>query len=243
MKLLKIFVMAISFMAFSVTAYATPATATLSIDGSVSYREIGDGINSNLDGIFGDGFWTYYGRFDFTTSVTGTPPAFSENANWYLSGDGEYSLTVDGMTTFDDDAFGPISLGYGSVDDLFGAVITGYGDILPTLGGILTSPHPSLTDIILALNGILDPSLAAVLPLDMSITDISDHIVFALVGPNTVGFVSDLGLTIGGFSPSEASADFSGNLSLTAVPEPSGLGLLGLGLIGVVLVRRKRMAA
>ena len=242
MKLLKIFVAAISFMAFSVTAYAIPATATLSIDGSVSYREIGDGIGSNLDGIFGDGFWTYYGTFDFTTSVTGTPPAFSENANWYLSGDGQYSLTVDGMTTSDSDSFGPVSLGYGSIDDLFGAAITGYGDILPALGGVLSST-PSLTDIIMALNGILDPSLAVALPLPTSITDISDHIVFALLGANTVGFVSDLGLTIGGVSPSEASATFSGNLSLTALPEPSGLGLLGLGLIGIVLVRRKKMVA
>ena len=243
MKLLKIFLTAITFMTFSVAAYATPMTATLSIDGFVDYNADGDGVGSNLDGLFGDDVWTYYGEFDFATSVTGTPPAFSENVNWYLSGEGDYSLSVNGSRpTSDGGAFGPVSLGYGSVDDLFGGAITGYGDILPALGGML-SGTPSLTDIILALNSILDPSLAAALPLDMSITDISDHIFFTLLDSNTVGFVSNLGLTIGGVSPAMASATFGGSLTLMAVPEPAGLGLLGLGLIGIVMIRRKKMAA
>jgi len=246
MKMLKICIAAISFMVFSVSAHALPMTATLSVDGFVDYNSAGDG-DSNLDVIFGNGNWTYSGELNFTTSVVGTPPAFSQNANWYLSGEGgfDYGWT-EGQNTGGDSgggSFGPLFLGHGSADDVFN--VAGYGAILPALGAAL-SGTPTLTEVIMALNGILEPAFALPGALPSFITDIFDNIHFAFLGGNTVGFVSDLPLTIDGATPTEASAVFGGNLTLTAtaVPEPGMLGLLGFGLIGIaVMARRKRLVA
>lgn len=237
-------------MVISLSAYAIPATATLTIsNGTLNYDASGDGTGSIYDGIFGEDDWTYTGSFDFSTSLTGTPPAFSENANWFLSAEGWYEfgwVDVQGNAGDGGDAgsIGPISLGYGSADDLFGAGITDYSDILPAIGMALSST-PTLTDVILAVNAILDPSIAASIPLPSMITDISDFIWVSLSG-NTVSYVSNLGLTIGstGLAASMGVANFGGSLTLTAVPEPGTLGLLGLGLIGIGLIaRRKRLAA
>lgn len=245
MKLLKTFLAAISFMAISISAYAVPATGVLTIsDGTLNYDVAGDGDGSAYDTIFGDDVWTYWGSFDFSASLTGTEPAFGEDVNWYLSGEGEYnSLTMDGQAMGGaSDSFGPMFLGNGSADDVFGAGITDYADILPAFLGAL-SATPTLTDVIVALNNIIDPAFALTLPLPTFITDISDYVWVSLNG-NTISYVSNLGLTYMGQSPSTASVNFSGSLTLTAVPEPGALGLLGLGLIGFAMViRRKRLAA
>ncbi len=91
MRLLKICMAAIFFMAMSLGAYAGPltggvlATGKLMIDnGHVTYTA--DGASNNL---YGDGHFAnmnYYGTFDFSTSLTGNPPTFNQNVNWYLSG-------------------------------------------------------------------------------------------------------------------------------------------------------------
>lgn len=243
MKLLKIFLTTISFMALSVSAYAVPMTATLSVDGNVEYDAAGDGTGSAVDSLFGDNNWTWTGAFSFSTSMTGTAPGFTQDANWYLSGEGGYDYVVsNGQTSgggADAGSFGPVHLGAGSVSDLFNGTITGYGDILPALAGAL-SGTPSLTDIITALNGILDPAFA--IPGLVS-TAITDNVFFALIGSNTIAFASTLGLSYAGMPATTALGTFGGSLTLMAVPEPGALGLLGLGLIGVALVRRKRLAA
>ncbi|VAX08431.1 hypothetical protein MNBD_ALPHA03-905 [hydrothermal vent metagenome] len=243
MKLLKIFLTTITFMAFSVSAYAVPMTVTLSVNGSVGYNAAGDGTSSAVDSLFGDKNWTWTGSFDFSTSMTGTAPGFTQDANWYLSGEGDYDYVVsNGQTSgsgADAGSFGPVHLGAGSVSDLFNGTITGYGDILPALAGAL-SGTPSLTDIITALNGILDP--AFIIPGLVS-TSITDNIFFVLVDSDTIAFASTLGLSYAGMLATTASGTFGGSLTLMAVPEPGALGLLALGLIGVVMVRRKRLAA
>ncbi len=243
MKLLKTFLAAISFMAFSVSAYAVPMTATLSVDGNIEYDAAGDGAGSSVDSLFGEQNWTWTGSFNFSTSMTGTAPGFNQDANWYLSGEGGYDYVVsNGQTSGsggDVGSFGPVHLGAGSVSDLFNGTITGYGDILPALAGAL-SGTPSLTDIITALNGILDPAFAIPGLLSPAITD---NVFFALIGSNTVAFASTLGLSYAGMPATTALGTFGGSLTLMAVPEPGALGLLALGLIGVVMVRRKRLAA
>lgn len=233
-------------MAISLTANALPASATLAINGNLTYSVEGDGVDSSYDAIFGDNLWTYWGSFDFSASMTGTPPAFSENANWYLSGEGGYQYgwinneTQESGGNSDSGSFGPTYLGYWSADDLFGPAITDYSDILPAIGMALSST-PTLTEVIVAINDILDPSLAFG-SLPSQITDISDYIWVSLSG-NTVSYVSTLGLTIDGVDPTDAKMSFGGSLTLQAVPEPGTLGLLGLGLIGIVLVRRRRKVA
>ncbi len=250
MKLLKTFLAAISFMAISISAYAVPATGVLTIsNGTLDYDVAGDGDSSAYDAIFGDDLWTYWGSFDFSATLTGTAPAFDENVNWYLSGEGQYEFgwqDVQGNMGDggDSGAFGPLYLGNGSVDDIFAPGISGYGDILPAFLGAL-SATPTLTDVILALNNIIDPAFALTLPLPTFLTDISDYVWVSLNG-NTISYVSNLGLTIAstGLDASMAKARFGGSLTLTAVPEPGALGLLGLGLIGFAMVaRRKRLAA
>ena len=260
MKKLKIMLAACA-MLVSMGSFALPYSATLTIDGSVDYRALGiesEAIPSPLAGIFGTpgaGVMTWFGTFDWSVSETGTAPGFSEDANWFLSGEGgyEYGWAVgpEENPDFSDGggdvgAFGPAPLGVGSVSDIFSGAITGYGDILPAIGGLL-SATPTLTDVLTAVNSILAAPFSLVgLPAE------TDSIWFQIVDSNTIAFASNLGLTVNhdgiDRDPDTAGAAFGGSLTLLAeplrseVPVPGIIYLFALGLAGIFVSRAKRQA-
>ncbi len=248
MNRIKTFLVACALLA-SMNAIALPMTATLTANGSLDYIASGiEGqVSVDLDSLFGPRDWTYYGTLDWSTSVVGSPPGFSEPANWFLSVEGYYDYEwQEGTTTGGDDnlpgeSFGPIPLGYGSVDDLLN--VGSYGAILSTLGGLLSST-PNLTQVLVAVNSILEPAFQ-VPGFPPQITSITDNIFFHVVDSDTIGFASNLGLTIDHDAntrhvPDTAHLDFGGSLTLQAVPVPGIIYLFAIGLAGVFVSRVKR---
>jgi len=274
MRILKTFFTAISFAAISISAYAIPATGILSIsNGTLNYDVNGDGGNSVSDGIFGANDWTLQGTFDLNYTDSGTPPAFDESVDWNLASSGSFSdlnftAVVAGIGLVNaslpdiNESFGPDSLGTGIAGDIFGGGVSSFDEVLTSAFDIFTGT-PTLGDLFAVLSDVLGTTMTFALP-DL-VTDIADDILLSLSG-DTVSFASTEMLSLGGQTPNTASANFSSSITLDAiasavvdtgngngngggqsvvgVPEPGVIGLMGLGLMGIGMVmRRKHLVA
>ncbi len=246
MKQLQRIVAATALVLFSAVSNAGVIfEGTASVGGFVAYGENAT-PDSAFDGITG---LNWAGSMQFGYQVTtGALPAVSQDANWYLSGEGRYGYGFQDISQNrgsggDSGSFSDIYLGYGSVTDVFN--VSGYGDFIAAYSALPTIA--TLTDVINGVDGLLTGTPIA--NLFGALLPFADSIYFAEgARPGEVVFASTLPLAIRGFDEIVfASAKFGGSLTLRAetapVPVPATLSLFALGLAGLGFARRKRLAA
>ncbi len=228
--------------AFAGTANATSVLTTTLSNGSLTYSSSGGLCSNNtLD------------QFTSTCSLSGGPSSHG----WYGYGSVDYAFDLQNEPDWNQDYLWSLDYTLSYTYDGSNGSTSGNIDLGPYSQGSLAdfTGISTLADALTAManldNPLYEPGVGAVYVHSGSNLN-SGTVDFALDFPVNGSTPSGWGLgplwnPLPGWDWSgiedEATAKFSGELVLTAIPEPTGLSLLGMGLIALAVARRRKIKA
>ncbi len=231
--------------AATATSAGTIVGSATSVVGSQLVTTSNNGGNGMT--IPGATFASYTGNF--TISVTFTRNANDPTANWgSVYSFGTQNNPGAGFVLFqphrnDGSGFASVSVQPASVGS--SQVINGNGQPIPT--GSLTQEvfvYNAATNIMsLYYNGVLQQTQEVILPSGTTSFDLASYAKYVGIGgvdpfndPSMMGSYNDFST----WNSALTSSQVAGLYASTAVPEPGAVALIGIGAVGMLLVKRRR---